>query len=405
MIKIVRGGLLIDGTGQAPLEDAVVVIEDDNIKTVGSAENVKYPEGAIEIDASDKTIMPGFVDAHVHLALGGLGDPFWKRMTEDPESSCFYAAGNAQRALAKGVTTLQDCGGLGLVTLKLREAIKEKLLVGPKLLVAGSAITTTSGHLYFTGIRADNADELRKSIRYLVEKGVDFIKIMATGGGMTPVANRRRAQYSLAELTAAVDDAHRLRKRVIVHVNGTEGIRNAVKAGVDVLAHCNWMGEEENTVEYDESIVKLAVGRRIYLDIAPISGVTTPQITGPLSESELEKSSRWHMGLQMKSLGVRMYLASDNIGKDVGRFPADLKWLVENTEINPIEAITMATRVPAEAMGLGNSVGTIEPGKSGDMIVVDGNPVHDAAAFEKVDMVLLNGELVAIKGRISVLES
>jgi imidazolonepropionase-like amidohydrolase len=389
MTKIIRAGCLIDGTGQRPLHDAVVVIEDGKIKEVGSAENVSFPEKYIEIDASDRTVMPGLIDDHVHLALGASDDPVWNKVKGDLGALCFYAAGNAQKALVSGITTLGDCGSVGSVTIRLREAIKAKILAGPRLVVSGTPITTTSGHLYWIGVHADNADELRKSVRQLVEKGVDFIKIMATGGAMTPISNRRRAQYSEAELTAAVEDAHRLKRRVVVHVNGTEGIRNAVKAGVDVLAHCNWMGKKEDSIEYDESVAKSAAEKGIYADLGPIGGFT-------------EQDSRWSLGCKMKNLGVDVYLSSDGIGRQAARFPADVKSLVENTNITPLEAIKMATKIPAEALGLGSRLGTIEPGKDADLLIVDGNPLDDIAALERVDTVLLNGEAVALNGNLCV---
>ena len=389
MTKVIRAGHLIDGTGQRPLHDAVVVIENGKIREVGSAENVSFPEKCIEIDASDRTVMPGLIDAHVHLALGASDDPVWNKVKGDLGSLCFYAAGNAQKALVSGITTLGDCGSVGSITIRLREAVKAKILAGPRLVVSGTPITTTSGHLYWIGVHADNADELRKSVRGLVEKGVDFIKIMATGGAMTPISNRRRAQYSEAELTAAVEDAHRLKRRVVVHVNGTEGIRNSVMAGVDVLAHCNWMGKEEDSIEYDESVAELAADKGIYADLGPIGGFT-------------EQDSRWSLGCKMKNLGVNVYLSSDGIGRQAARFPADVKLLVENTNITPLEAIKMATKIPAEAMGLGDKIGTIEPGKAADMLIVDGNPADDMAALQRVDTVILNGEVMALEGNLRV---
>jgi len=389
MTKIIRAGCLIDGTGQRPLHDAVVVIRDGKIEQVGPAKKVSFPEKCKEIDASDRTVMPGLIDDHVHLALGASDDPVWNKVKEDLESMCFYAAGNAQKALVSGITTLGDCGSVGSVTIRLREAIKARILAGPRLVVSGTPITTTSGHLYWIGVHADNADELRKSVRGLVEKGVDFIKIMATGGAMTPISNRRRAQYSEAELRAAVEDAHRLNRRVVVHVNGTEGIRNAVRAGVDVLVHCNWMGKEEDSIEYDESVAKLAAEKGIYADLGPIAGFT-------------KQDSRWNLGCKMKNLGVNVHLSSDGIGRQADRFPADLRSLVENTNINPLEAIKMATKIPAEAMGLSDKLGTIEPGKAADLLIIDGNPADDIAPLQRVDTVILNGEVVALKGNLRV---
>jgi len=388
-LKVIRAETLINGRGDPPIRDAVIVIEGKRIKSVGYANEFSTTEKIIEFDATGKTVLPGLIDAHVHLAFGSPEDPDWERLRDDPESLCFYAAGNAQKALVKGVTTMGDCGGVDLVTLKLREAIKAGIITGPRLRVSGTPVTTTSGHLYYIGLRADNVNEIRKSIRWLVENGVDFIKIMATGGYMTPISNRRRAQYSESGLRAAVEDAHRLRRRVVVHVNGTEGIRNAVKAGVDVLAHCNWFGIEDGTIEYDESIARLAAKKGIYADLGPISELTKDE-------------TRWNLGCKMKKLGVKVYLSSDGIGREACRFPSDLRSFIENAEIDPLDAIKMSTSIPAEAMGLNRDLGTIEPNKIADLIVIDGDPLKDPSALERVHMVFLQGEPIVFEGKLRI---
>ena len=171
-----------------------------------------------------------------------------------------YTLQAAREAMAAGITTLGDTGSVGDSLLYVRDAINEGTAVGPRILAAGPAITTTAGHGHYLGIEelADNADEIKVAIRKLVYRGVDFIKIMATGGASDPPTNRYRAQYSEEEMRVAVEDAHRLRKRVVAHVNPTEGIINSVRAGVDALAHCNWLGSEEGTVEYVPEVAQEA---------------------------------------------------------------------------------------------------------------------------------------------------
>ena len=390
-VKVIRAGTIITGKGDPPIQDAAIVVEDDRIKSVGPVDRLSASEKIVEFDATDKTVLPGLIDAHVHLTLGFLDDCSWQKLKDDPESLCLYAAGNAQKALVKGVTTLFDCGGVDLITLKLREAIKTGIIAGPRLRVSGAPITTTSGHLYFVGLRADNADEIRKSVRWLVENGVDFIKIMATGGYMTPISNRRRAQYDEYELKIVVEEAHRLRRRVIVHVNGTEGIRNSVKAGVDVLVHCNWFGIEDGTIEFDESIARLAAEKKIYADLGPISEF-------------MKDDTRWNLGCRMRRLGVNIYLSSDGIGKEACRFPRDLRLFMENFDVDPIEVIKMSTLVPAKAMGIDKDLGSIEPNKIADLIVLGGNPLEDPRALERIRTVFLAGEIVAFEGKLCIRE-
>jgi imidazolonepropionase-like amidohydrolase len=391
---IIRGDLLIDGNGEVT-ENPTILVKDGIIEQVITGkESITGFKDEFEIVASGKTIMPGLIDAHVHLAFGKPDEPYWNMVKDNRELLILLAAKNAQKGLLKGVTTMGDCGGVRRVTLNLRKAIDSGVLSGPRLIVSGTPITTSAGHLHNIGIKADNKTELRKAIRMLVEERVDFIKIMATGGYMTPISNRRRAQYSEDELTEAVKDAHRLKKRVVVHVNGAEGVINSVNAGVDVLVHCNWLGEEEDTIEFDESIAKLAAKKGIYVDIGPIEGFGI--------QGSTEQNSRWEIGCKMKELGSKVYLSSDGIGVEADKFPSDLIKLVKNTNLPPLEAIKMSTKIPAEALGINNYVGTLEPGKKADIIIIDGNPAENIDEIKKVDTVIKNGEIVASETKLSI---
>ncbi|MHA2394394.1 MAG: amidohydrolase family protein [Promethearchaeota archaeon] len=390
---IVKGDLLIDGNGEVK-ENPTILVKDGIIEEISSEKESNLSKKEYEVVASGKTIMPGLIDAHVHLAFGKPDEPCWNMVKDNRELLTLLAARNAQKGLLKGITTIGDCGGVRKVTLNLKRAIDTGILTGPRLIVSGTPITTSAGHLHNIGIKADNKTELRKAIRTLVEDGVNFIKIMATGGYMTPISNRRRAQYSEDELREAVKDAHRLKKRVVVHVNGSEGIINSVNAGVDVLVHCNWLGEEEETIEFDESIAKIAVKKGIYVDIGPIEGFGIP--------GSIDQNSRWEIGCKMKELGSKVYLSSDGIGVEADKFPSDLIKLVRNTNLTPLEAITMATKIPAEALGINKYVGTLEPGKKADIIIIDGNPAENIDQLKKVDTVLKNGKIVVSETKLSI---
>ncbi|MBM3190308.1 MAG: amidohydrolase family protein, partial [Chloroflexi bacterium] len=216
--------LLIDGTGRSPLADPYVIVEEGRIRLVGSGRPPKaLTEGAEVVAMPEATIIPGLVDAHLHLALA-LNRPDWAQIDADPPRMALLAARAVQETLLAGVTTVGDCGARYGITIQLRDAIAAGWVPGSRVWACGTWLTVTNGHGYFwTHWGLDSAEELRKGVRQMVWDGADFIKIMASGGSTHGAkTNRRRAQYSVEELRAAVEDAHRLNKRVVCHVNATE---------------------------------------------------------------------------------------------------------------------------------------------------------------------------------------
>jgi imidazolonepropionase-like amidohydrolase len=428
--------------------DAALVIEDGRIARVGSwplvaaaRPDAARGEGWERIDAGDAAVVPGYIDAHCHVAWG-FRDPTWKAVEGDPAQSLLYAAHTAQRALAAGITTVGDCGSPGELTLALRAAIESGLAAGPRMFICGPAITTTAGHGDYLGISvtADTADELRVAVRQWVRRGVDFIKVMATGGSADPPSNRLRAQYSVAELTALVEDAHRLRRRVVAHVNGTEGIRNAVAAGVDALAHCNWLGAEEGVIEYDHAVTEemarrgtmvdlniegalrpLAVDacptrdhRRPTADHRPPGAIQQaggsspwPSVVGGRSsvvgwdEAWERPVTRWDIIRHMRdAAGVPVYVTSDFFGRRIAEFPRAFIRLTSEAGVAPLELIRMVTQAPAQGLGIDAEVGTLELGKAADLLLLDGDPMEDVAALTRVRAVFRGGRLVVENGRL-----
>ncbi|MGQ9630642.1 MAG: amidohydrolase family protein [bacterium] len=398
--KLIRGRRLIDGTGREPLDDPVIVVSDGIIKSIGRGAEGGPEAGEFEeIDAPDKTIMPGLIDGHLHLAWGSPDDPVWADAEGDPAMTLLWAVRGAQWLLLDGVTTARDCGGPAEVIFALKDGIESGLIPGPRLLVSGPCLTTTAGHCHFFGGIADTAEELRKAVRSIIARGADFIKIMATGGSTTPTSNRRRAQYTAHELSVAVKDAHRLNRRVVAHCNATEGIRNSVEAGVDTIAHCNWLGKEEGTIEYDGDVVKAMAERGIFVDLN-IEAVFTPLSARDGSAQEWGERTRWDLIREMIRAGVRVFLSSDAVGISRGRFPSLLVRMVREGRATPQEVLSMATRIPAEAMGLGKSVGTVEVGKVADLIFLDGDPLEDICALLRVDTVIRGGRTAVSQGKL-----
>jgi len=398
---------LVDGTGKPSLADGAVLVEGDRIAFVGSMAEVlsRCPQPDHIIDAGDRTLLPGMIDAHVHLT-GFWDEPDRHRIATGPEYLALLSAGAAQDILRAGVSAIGDCGAQNGITIPIRDAIAGGHIVGPRIFACGPAITTTAGHGDYIGISAvaNNADDLRAQVRLWVRNGADFIKIMATGGGTDPATNRRRAQYSEAEMKAAVDDAHRLLKRVVVHANGTEGIRNSVRAGADVVAHCNWLGVADGTIDFDEGIVRRMADQGVMVDLN-MGGALRPLIPleGRIQEWHKPSESprfRWDMMVRMEELGVRVYVTSDAAGRKVATYPAQICELVEKADVSPLHLIQMATQLPAEGMGVGKHLGTLEAGKVADLIAVDGDPTVDVRALTRVALVVQAGRLAVTDGRI-----
>src|SRR5581483_8582593 len=259
------------------------------------------------------------------------------------------------------VTTVRDCGSRGTFLLALRDGIAAGLLPGPRLLVSGPPVTTTAGHLWICGGEVDSAGEARTLVRRLVKQGVDFIKVMATGGRMTPGSNVGRAQFSVEELRAIVDDAHRLGRRVAAHCLGTEGLARAVEAGVDTIEHGNFLNETGDGYAFDERVVRQMAERGIYLNIAsqPNRVLAEKPLDVPLTPAERRQlealHERWFYFRRGIELGVPSFFSTDAIYGQWDDRCCDLPWLItliaERAGIDPATALRMATALPARALG------------------------------------------------------
>jgi imidazolonepropionase-like amidohydrolase len=432
MSTVLRAASLIDGTGCQPLSNPVIVVEGGRITSILSGKDTNGPTGpdVRTLDFPGKTILPGMVDGHVHLVF----DPALKdreriraRVLEESKIElALRALRNAQSALRAGVTTLRDCGDREFVTLEVRDAIASGLAVGPRLLVSGPPITTTGGHLHYMGYQADSPDEMRRAARTLIREGVDFLKIMATGGMMTRGTNPSTAQYTVEEIKAAVDEAHRVGRRVVAHAHGTPGIRNAVQAGVDTIAHCKWQPEVSGR-DYEPrlrkelsqgahwwkpaardqplAVIKEMIERGINVDLT-FSGVRRALIPHEGIHAEKQEACRaqlrdlhYHYRV-VKEAGVKVSISSDAGpgGTTFEDFALSPVGVVEAGVMTPMEAIVAVTRLPAEAIGLEDDVGTVEPGKCADLIVVDGNPLENLRNLGRVAFVMLAGQAVVSGG-------
>ncbi len=346
-----RVGRLVDGTGADTVDDAALLIIDGRIAEVGPTAAVANPEDARAIHLPDGTALPGLIDAHVHVALPPTLDPLATLGMESDDDLVVRGAAAAERMVRAGVTTAYDCGARGMTAYRIRDAIRRGLSVGPRLLVSGRAITQTGGHCHFFGGEADGIEGVRAAVRRMLdEEGADGIKIMATGGGLTPGTDSRHASYSVQELAAAADEAHRFGKRITAHAHGLPGIRNASEAGIDSIQHCTMLGLDW-TWTFDESVARGMVDRGTRA-IPTISAGTRAQVESGIDINKLQpnpgamtRADSWANARRLIDAGVTVVPGTD-VGVNLTDYGEELFFELEayvGIGVPPADVIRMAT--------------------------------------------------------------
>ena len=373
------GGHIWIGTGRETVRGEVSV-SDGTIVAAGDT-----GEGE-PIDVSGCTVIPGLIEAHAHLCFNG--ESGWRAVydSDTPGRMLLRMADAGRRMVEAGITTVRDLGAPTALALEARAAFRDGLAKGPDLLVSGAPITTTGGHCHFMGGEADGEIELRRAVRERVKAGCDWIKVMATGGNMTPRTNPLRAQYPVDELRAVVSEAHRLRRPVAAHCHGTEGIRNAVEAGVDTIEHCSFAGEAG--VEQDEETIARIAERGIVISPTISAGYR-------LWPDDGRREQRRALSRALVRHGCAMVMSTDcgipNVPHDA--LAEGMEVAQELTGLSPGDVLALATSRAAALLGMDNR-GTIEEGKRADLVVVAGDPAADLSALRRVRMVFRSGERV-----------
>src|SRR5215468_9450456 len=257
---------LLDGSGAPPVAQAALLVESGRVVKMGRAAEVRAPDGAAvdRHDYGEATMLPGLVDAHTHLVAPGdgtLGDDVAK---EDDDILLLQAAQNARTLLHSGVTTLRENGAKGKVAFSLREGIRRHLAPGPRMVICGRPIAMTGGHMGYFGEEADGEQAVRASVRRLLKEGADYIKIVASGGS-TRTSDPNRASYTVAELVAMTDEAHRHGKLTAAHCTSAQGVQNCLDAGVDMIIHCIF-NEPDGTYRYRPDLVERLAAARAWVN-------------------------------------------------------------------------------------------------------------------------------------------
>ena len=394
---LITAARLLDGTGGRPIEQAALLVEGDRIVSLGRQADVRVTDGASvdRRDYAEGTILPGLVDAHTHLVAPGdgtLGDDVAR---EDDDLLLLQAAKNARTLLHSGVTTLRENGAKGQVAFSLREGIRRQLAPGPRMVICGRPIAITGGHMGYFGSEADGEAAVRAEVRKLLKEGADYIKIVASGGS-TRTSDPNRASYTVAELVAMTDEAHRHGKLTAAHCTSAQAVQNCLDADVDMIIHCIFT-EPDGTYRFRPDLVERLVAARawvnptLYVMKAGIErlrearereGRLTPDLVATLEDSRRALDVRVDAVRRMSEAGVRMTAGSDSPWGwyAPGEFVHEIHMLAQ-AGLSYSDAIVAGTAGAADSIGVGGLAGRLAPGRLADLMVVRGDPTREITAL------------------------
>jgi len=386
MATIFRNGDVIIGNGEI-IEKGAVAINGNLITFVGATKKIRPSKKDTIFDISGKTVLPGLIDAHVHLCLDGSPDPMTSITKDSIPQLTLKAADHARRTLNAGVTTIRDMGGRDYVDLAIRDGIESGLLQGPRMICSGRVVCMTGGHGWQFGREADGTDEIREAVREQLKAGANFVKLIATGGVMTKGVDPGATQFTLEELLAGVEEARKAGRRTATHAQGTEGIKNSLWAGVNSIEHGFFL---------DDDAVELMLEMNAYL--VPTLNAPYQIIRGGVKKGvpryAVEKSKsvmKSHFQSVRRAYKAKIPIA---MGTDAGTpfncHGENLKEmeLLVRAGMTPMEAIVATTKIASEVLGLEKKIGTLEKGKLADLVVVDGDPLKDIQVLQRKDKIL-----------------
>jgi imidazolonepropionase-like amidohydrolase len=387
--------LLPDGTLATGYD---VVVRDGLIADVGASGT--YGDVAEVVDVPGASLVPGLIDSHVHLTFSADAHLVDNILRESPSAQVARGAGNAQRALAAGVTTAVDCGGITDVVVALRDGIAAGNLVGPRLLVSGAPLTTTAGHCHWLGGTCDSQDDLVRTMRSQVAAGVDVIKVMVTGGNITVGSNPARLQFAPEAIVALAGECERLGKALVTHAHTAEAVELSAAVGARVIAHAT-CAHADGSIDLEPTTVKALLASGSYVD--PTLMVARPGYGDGSDRSERRLEQRKAMlpvFRAMSEAGVPILAGTDAgvPGVPHGSVAGSVVALHREVGLSVEQALSAATSMPAHAFGIDGHVGALRAGLSADLLLVDGLLEHDVEAVGRPLAVWKAGALVARSG-------
>lgn len=413
---MIENGIIIDGTGKKPVQNKMILIKGSKIvETItkeGNAEyDLKIPKDVQLIDATGKTIMPGLIDAHLHLlGIRSMQPVQW--VIDKPALRAVRATTDVRKLIEAGFTSVR-CAGSD-VSIYLKKAIEEGTILGPRIIAANKIISQTGGpgdirdlplewasSSDTLGRIADGVDECRRAAREQIREGADVIKICTTGGVLSKEDSPTQAQLVEEEIAAIITEAHRVGIKVMAHAHNPEGIQNAIRNGADTIEHGIFLSDDAISLMLQDNIIltpTLAISDAINNE-GEKTDVTDYglQKVKSIYEEHIKSAKRAYKA------GVKIALGTDFCGPDLiphGKNAIELELLVNKIGMTPMEAIVAATKIGSEALGLEQDIGTLETGKRADLLIVDGNPLDDITLLqnrEKILVIMKDGKIIVDK--------
>jgi imidazolonepropionase-like amidohydrolase len=409
----IQAGHLIVDAAQPERGASTVIVDNGRIARIESG--FTAPAGAIVIDERNRTVMPGMTDVHVHLT-GTSGEPWYQGYTQKYSVPYEATVGltHALEMAQGGFTTVRDLGGDTSAVIAVRDAVTEGRFPGPRIKVAGAPLSIIGGHADpTTGLPPElaaamdeanldpsvctGADECQKVVRKLAAAGVDWIKIMATGGVLDPGTRGLEQHFTDEEMKAICDMAHFMGLKVAAHAHGARGIDAAVRAGVDSIEHGTFID--------DQGVRDMKARGTYYVaTLMAFSGVERAMGSGKLAPASEAKARQtfavWGKGLNLAYRnGVNIALGTDSAVAPHTEANKELELMVTKGGMAPRDALIAATKGGPALMNLSGETGTLDPGKSADLIAVEGDPLVDPTAVQRVDYVMVEGNPIPMKGR------
>ncbi len=395
------GARLIDGTGADPIENSTLIFEGERITALGARDDVRIPAGATVLEADGMTVLPGLIDCHVHLA-GQWGYDLLRQLQTPPSLSLLYAVPNARETLGGGITTVRDAGG---TPAGVKMAVERGLIPGPRMLVSVSFLSQTGGHgdgympccldMHGVGLPdvpsgvVDGEEAMRHKVREILRAGADWIKLCTSGGVLSAADEPETAQFTVGEVAVAVYEAAAQGKRCLAHAQSTQGIKNAIKAGVASIEHGIYL---------DDEAIAMMLERGVYLVptlVAPQDVVDLADARPGLLPAYAIEKARHVLGDHRASFrraveaGVKVAMGTDSGVGPHGANARELALMVQHSAMTPMQSIVASTRSAAELLRLDDRLGTLAPGKLADVLVVEGNPLDDISVLSARDRLAL----------------